>query len=114
MKNHFFGVIKEPKSLLNLPSFLEFSGLFYCSIIKVQFAVMLAFTAFSQRQLDYLIMHPTLCQLLFLINFYQFFNRFNVKKVERRNRDLNPGAAINDLLPFQGSPFSRLGISPSG
>ncbi len=25
---------------------------------------------------------------------------------------MNPRAAINDLLPFQGSPFSRLGISP--
>ena len=30
----------------------------------------------------------------------------------RRRRDLNPRAAINDLLPFQGSPFSLLGISP--
>ena len=30
----------------------------------------------------------------------------------RRNRDLNPGAAINDLLPFQGSPFNLLGTSP--
>ena len=26
---------------------------------------------------------------------------------------MNPRAAINDLLPFQGSPFSLLGISPS-
>ena len=31
---------------------------------------------------------------------------------QRRRRDLNPRAAINDLLPFQGSPFSRLGTSP--
>ena len=31
---------------------------------------------------------------------------------QRRRRDLNPRAAINDLLPFQGSPFSLLGISP--
>ena len=29
--------------------------------------------------------------------------------IERRRRDLNPRAAINDLLPFQGSPFSQLG-----
>ena len=28
---------------------------------------------------------------------------------QRRRRDLNPRAAINDLLPFQGSPFSQLG-----
>ena len=31
---------------------------------------------------------------------------------QRRRRDLNPRAAINDLLPFQGSPFDLLGISP--
>ena len=31
---------------------------------------------------------------------------------ERRRRDLNPRAATNDLLPFQGSPFSLLGTSP--
>ena len=30
---------------------------------------------------------------------------------ERRRRDLNPRAATNDLLPFQGSPFSHLGTS---
>ena len=29
----------------------------------------------------------------------------------RRRRDLNPRAAINDLLPFQGSPFNHLGTS---
>ena len=32
---------------------------------------------------------------------------------ERRRRDLNPRAATNDLLPFQGSPFSHLGTSAS-
>ena len=36
-----------------------------------------------------------------------FFSSFF--KLERRRRDLNPRAAINDLLPFQGSPFSQLG-----
>ena len=30
----------------------------------------------------------------------------------RRRRDLNPRAAINDLHPFQGCPFSLLGTSP--
>ena len=30
----------------------------------------------------------------------------------RRKRDLNPRAAINDLLTFQASPFSHLGTSP--
>ena len=36
----------------------------------------------------------------------------NCERTERRRRDLNPRAAINDLLPFQGSPFSHLGTSP--
>ena len=31
---------------------------------------------------------------------------------QRRKRDLNPRAAINDLLTFQASPFGLLGISP--
>ena len=32
-------------------------------------------------------------------------------RIERRRRDLNPRAATNDLLPFQGSPFNLLGTS---
>ena len=45
--------------------------------------------------------------------FSTFFNFLKmIEKSKRRKRDLNPRAAINDLLPFQGSPFSRLGISP--
>ena len=31
------------------------------------------------------------------------------KFIKRRKRDLNPRAAVNDLLPFQGSPFGQLG-----
>ncbi len=30
---------------------------------------------------------------------------------QRRRRELNPCAAINDLIPFQGIPFSLLGTS---
>ena len=33
--------------------------------------------------------------------------------LQRRRRDLNPRAAINDLHPFQGCPFGLLGTSPS-
>ena len=33
--------------------------------------------------------------------------------IKRRKWDLNPRAAINDLLPFQGSPFNHLGTSPN-
>ena len=32
--------------------------------------------------------------------------------IQRRRRDLNPRAAINDLHPFQGCPFNLLGTSP--
>ena len=45
------------------------------------------------------------CQQVFLIFSKSYLT-------ERRRRDLNPRTAINDLLPFQGSPFSRLGTSP--
>ncbi len=49
-----------------------------------------------------------------------FALRFHAKKAMhkciailfRRRRDLNPRAAINDLPPFQGCPFSLLGTSP--
>ena len=44
---------------------------------------------------------PLSCQELFSRNFSVF--------AERRRRDLNPRAATNDLLPFQGSPFGQLG-----
>ena len=41
--------------------------------------------------------------------FSTFFDCIFIFKAERRRRDLNPCAAINDLLPFQGSPFGQLG-----
>ena len=47
--------------------------------------------------------------------FYFFSSFFDIgffAEKKRRKRDLNPRAATNDLLPFQGSPFSHLGISP--
>ena len=41
------------------------------------------------------------------------FHAYHPPTDKRRRRDLNPRAAINDLLPFQGSPFSHLGTSPA-
>ena len=38
--------------------------------------------------------------------FYHFLKIFSS---ERRRRDLNPRAAVNDLHPFQGCPFGQLG-----
>ena len=41
--------------------------------------------------------------------FFEVFYFFKTQNLKRRRRDLNPRAAINDLLPFQGSPFGQLG-----
>ena len=52
---------------------------------------------------------------LFVKSFLNFFRSFFQHSAswnfKRRRRDLNPRAATNDLLPFQGSPFSHLGTS---
>ena len=65
--------------------------------------------------------------LSFVKNLFVLFRHFSVvfqpMKIpflnsvlnKRRRRDLNPRAATNDLLPFQGSPFGQLGyFSKSG
>ena len=41
--------------------------------------------------------------------FFEVFYFFKIQNLKRRRRDLNPRAAVNDLLPFQGSPFGQLG-----
>ena len=45
--------------------------------------------------------------------YYSVFNSQGTcnLRCQRRRRDLNPRAATNDLLPFQGSPFNLLGTS---
>ena len=45
----------------------------------------------------------------FLFKFFKLFETIR----KRRRRDLNPRAAINELHPFQGCPFSLLGTSPN-
>ena len=77
---------------LNLKRNFRESYVFHCLVIKV-------LNLLSLRQLIYFITSFSMCQVLFS----SFF------KPERRRRDLNPRAAINDLLPFQGSPFGQLG-----
>ena len=52
-----------------------------------------------------------LSHLQVLVN--NFFQKFLLIEVQRRRWDLNPRIAINDLLPFQGSPFNHLGTSPN-
>ena len=94
--------------------------MFHCLVIKVVclatallfyhvvFSLSRTFLSFFQtlfstfcsfQQLFEFIITLSLCQELFL----SFFRK------KRRRRDLNPRAAINDLLPFQGSPFGQLG-----
>ena len=77
---------------LNLKRNFRESYVFHCLVIKV-------LNLLSLRQLVYFTTSFSMCQVLFS----SFF------KLERRRRDLNPRAAINDLLPFQGSPFGQLG-----
>ena len=84
------------------------------------------------RQLWYSIISQSLCQQLFhfifshplfflavslfiisfvqsvVKNFFELFRHYFLP-CERRRRDLNPRAAINDLHPFQGCPFGQLG-----
>ena len=83
--------------------------LFYFSLLSFQATACLSYhrrSALSTtffllffQQLSYIIMYPSACQQLFSF----FYN------CERRRRDLNPRAAVNDLHPFQGCPFGQLG-----
>ena len=83
--------------------------LFYFSLLSFQSTACLSYhrrSALSTtffllffQQLSYIIMYPSACQQLFSF----FYN------CERRRRDLNPRAAVNDLHPFQGCPFGQLG-----
>ena len=69
---------------------------FHCLVIKVLYSLSCDSSLF--------ISFSTICQELFY-----FFKTFIQEVLKRRRRDLNPRAAINDLLPFQGSPFGQLG-----
>ena len=92
--------------------------MFHCLVIKVVcLATALLFYhvvfSLSRTFLNSSIFFNT-CSLQQLFDFItslfalsRTFSFFFRKK--RRRRDLNPRAAINDLLPFQGSPFGQLG-----
>ena len=76
-----------------------------CSALSTTF---LFFTnCFLSELLHSIIIIATLSRL-----FSSYFDIISHNDSKRRKRDLNPRDAINDLLPFQGSPFSHLGISP--
>ena len=75
------------------------------------------FSSLCHQQSDiHLIMPFVFCQ-----HFFIFFLSFCLHSTtsdksafdERRRRDLNPRAAVNDLHPFQGCPFGQLGYFSS-
>ena len=93
----------------------------------VQLSRFFVFVCLSRVSLDIIAFFAIFCQELFSYFLNKFYSNFLITRYwysfiqniqvhatdKRRKRDLNPRAAINDLLPFQGSPFSLLGISPN-
>ena len=65
--------------------------MFHCLIIKVC-------CSFEQ-----------LVHLSFVKNFLIFFKVFNFSKIKAEKEGFEPSRRVNDLLPFQGSPFGQLG-----
>ena len=70
----------------------------------------------SLSQTAHICYHKLFCLSRTFSIFSKIFSFKKVLKInaetivsERRRRDLNPRAATNDLLPFQGSPFGQLG-----
>ena len=102
--------------------------MFHCLVIKVFFVL-------SLRQLVYFISSQIICQVLFqlfsnsfLMNFcladslftlsclqafvnkfFYFFEKFIFFKKITEKEGFEPSRRVNDLLPFQGSPFGQLG-----
>ena len=75
------------------------------------FSTFLFFFVSRTSKLFCIVSVATLCILPDVFLFVNTFFIFLFSN-QRRRRDLNPRAATNDLLPFQGSPFSHLGTSP--
>ena len=70
------------------------------------------FKTFQMNFCDSLLISNSFTLSHSFLNVKYFFEVFIFSKIQnskRRRRDLNPRAAINDLLPFQGSPFGQLG-----
>ena len=59
----------------------------------------------SLRQLVHFISFSTACQELFLI----FLKHLVFRKIKAEKEGFEPSRRVNDLLPFQGSPFGQLG-----
>ena len=86
-------------------------------MILKEFSRIVCVSLFSYQGSLFVCLSDSLFTLPHLIDcvkyFFEVFYFFKIQNLKRRRRDLNPRAAINDLLPFQGSPFSLLGTSPN-
>ena len=76
-------------------------------MILKEFSRIVCVSLFSYQGSLLVCLSDSLFTLPHLIDCVKYF--FEVFIFKRRRRDLNPRAAINDLLPFQGSPFGQLG-----
>ena len=103
---------------------LDLSRLFHCSIIKVRClsetisCLRFLFLIWLARLIYHNSLFLSTCFFIFSgifilpepFHFQQTDLFFKLcYRRERRRRDLNPRAAINDLHPFQGCPFGQLG-----
>ena len=82
-------------------------------MILKEFSRIVCVSLFSYQGSLFVCLSDSLFTLPHLIDcvkyFFEVFYFFKIQNLKRRRRDLNPRAAINDLLPFQGSPFGQLG-----
>ena len=102
-----------------LVAFQQQAYLYYHKLFRLSRIFSILFLCrFSRISLNSLSFSFSLVKNFFIL-FRHFSVVFQLVKIpflnsvlnKRRRRDLNPRAATNDLLPFQGSPFSHLGTS---
>ena len=106
-----------------LVAFQQQAYLYYHKLFRLSRIFSILFLCrFSRISLNSLSFSLSLVKNFFIL-FRHFSVVFQLVKIpflnsvlnKRRRRDLNPRAATNDLLPFQGSPFGQLGyFSKSG
>ena len=106
-----------------LVAFQQQAYLYYHKLFRLSRIFSILFLCrFSRISLNSLSFSFSLVKNFFIL-FRHFSVVFQLVKIpflnsvlnKRRRRDLNPRAATNDLLPFQGSPFGQLGyFSKSG
>ena len=111
---NFFNFFQSYLVAFQQQAYLYYHKLFHLS----RFFSILFLCRFSRISLNSLSFSLSLVKNFFIL-FRHFSVVFQLVKIpflnsvlnKRRRRDLNPRAATNDLLPFQGSPFNLLGTS---